>query len=220
MIAMKNWKLLIILALSIFLTACMPKILTADTLPWIGDEPILFKDSFLHQTGGWSTYEDPLSFAGYAEGGFRLWTSVPHYQIWSLSGLHFKDTLTYVRAEKLGGPDDNLFGILCRFQDKSHFYALVISSDGYFGIFRRMENKLDLIDQTYMEFSEIINRGEAANEIQAVCQGGQLALIVNEKLLLQVQDDHFGYGDVGLIVGNFSEAGVDILFDDFIVMKR
>jgi hypothetical protein len=34
-----------------------------------------------------------------------------------------------------------------------------------------------------------------------------------------VEDADLDFGDVGLVVGNFSEPGVDILFDDFIVVK-
>ena len=57
------------------------------------------------------------------------------------------------------------------------------------------------------------------NEIQAVCKGNHLILIVNDVRLLQVEDHYLDTGDVGLIVGNFSEPGVDILFDNFIVVK-
>jgi len=96
---------------------------------------------------------------------------------------------------------------------------LVIGSDGYYGIYKMASGEQSLISQVHMDFSENINRGGKENEIIAVCQGDQLALIVNDTPLIQVEDAAFKHGDVGLIVGNFSEQGVDILFDDFIVMK-
>jgi UDP-N-acetylmuramyl pentapeptide synthase len=73
--------------------------------------------------------------------------------------------------------------------------------------------------QTQMGFSEAILRGDQANEILALCQGDQLVLYANDTKLLQVTDDTFSYGDVGLIAGNLSTPGTDILFNYFIVLK-
>jgi hypothetical protein len=216
---MKHLSFLLFIFLMLMLTACRAEAFTADTLPWVGDEPVLFKDSFTSQTGGWSTHDDVLSFSGYTQGGFRLWANVPQFQFWSVPGLNFKDTLIYTSATKLNGPDDNLFGVLCRYQDELNFYALVIGSDGYFGIYKMLAGEQALIGQETMVFSESINRGAALNEIKAVCQGDQLVLTVNGTRLIQAQDDSLAFGDVGLIVGNFSEPGVDVLFDNFIVVK-
>ncbi len=201
------------------LGACSSQSLTADTLPWIADTPVLFRDDFSSESGGWSTHADAVSFAGYDQGRFRLWVDVPFYHFWSVPGLHFQDTLVFTRAIKQAGPENNLFGILCRYQDSRNFYALVIGSDGYYGIFKSENGSQSLIGQEHMDFNEVIRRGEADNEIQAVCQGDQLVLIVNGVKLLQVQDGTFPQGDVGLIAGSFLEPGVDIYFDDFIVVK-
>ncbi len=216
---MKRLNILILLFFSLLLGGCQEQVLTADTLPWVGEEKVLFKDDFTFTTGGWRTYQDSLSFAGYQSGGFRLWTDAPHYQFWSVPGLNLKDSLIYTHIRKLDGPDDNLFGVLCRYQDAANYYALVIGSDGYYGIYKMIAGQQILIGQTHMDFSELINRGQNENELMALCQGDQLTLFVNDTPLLQVEDSSLEYGDVGLVVGNFSEPGVDILFDDFIVMK-
>jgi len=216
---MKKKISLILLIFAFSISGCIAETLTADTLLWVGEEPVLFRDDFSKEAGGWTTRDDTLSFAGYDQSGFRLWSNVPDYQFWSLPGLNFKDVLLYVRARKQAGPDNNLFGLLCRYQNEENFYALVIGSDGYYGIFKRVEGEQSLIAQKHMDFSEAIHRGDAVNEIQAICQADQLALFVNETRLLQVQDNSLGYGDVGLIIGNFEESGIDILFDDFIVVN-
>ncbi len=218
---MKRIKILfvLVLVLVLFLSACQDTAFTADTMPWVGDEPVLFKDDFSDTLGNWTIHSDSLSFAGYEQSGFRLWADVPNYQFWSVPGLNFVDTLVHTRALKLNGPDDNMFGILCRYQDEENYYALVIGSDGYYGVFRTLAGEQVLIAQEHMDYSDAIHQGNETNEIQAVCQGEQLALIVNGTSLVQVQDDVLTHGDVGLIVGNFTEAGVDVLFDDFIVVK-
>lgn len=216
---MKRLMHLLIIIFPLFLVGCQGQPLTADTFPWVGEEKVLFKDDFAFETGGWRTYQDSLSFAGYQSGGFRLRADVPHYQFWSVPGLNLKDAVIYTSASKLDGPDDNMFGILCRYQNPANYYALVIGSDGYYGIFKMVAGQQTLIGQAHMDFSELINRGENKNELTALCQNNKLALIVNEIPLIQVEDTTFDYGDVGLVVGNFSEPGVDILFDDFIVIR-
>jgi hypothetical protein len=193
--------------------------LAADGLPWVGDEPVLFRDDFAADTGIWTTWETQLSFSAYDHGGLRLWANAPDYQFWSVPGLNFKDVLINVHARRLTGPDNNLFGLICRYQDADNFYALTLGSDGYYGIYKRLDGEQSLIAQTHMDFSDAIVQGDAVNVVRAVCQGDQLALFVNDVKLIQVQDDTFGNGDVGVIAGNFDEPGVDIVFDDFIVVK-
>ncbi|MFN2303421.1 MAG: hypothetical protein ACK2TV_06785 [Anaerolineales bacterium] len=214
---MKIHKVFVLIFIAMVLSACTSPRLAVDTLPWLGDEPILFKDSFSSKTGGWFTYADDQLFSGYAQGGFRLRSNVKNYQFWSVPGLNFKDTVIFTRAKKLSGPEDNLYGVLCRYQDDSNYYALVISSDGYYGIFKTLLGEQSLIAQESMDFSEVIHGDETPNDIQAVCQDERLSLIVNGVPLLQVQDSSLANGDIGLVVGNFLEPGVDILFDDLIV---
>jgi len=213
-------RILLLLLLSLLLTGCGRLFLTADTIPWINQNPVLFKDDFTDQTGGWMTYQDSLSFAGYEQSGFRLMTDVPNYQIWSVPGLSFRNTQIFVQARKIEGIDDNLFGLMCRYQDQAHYYAFVISSDGYFGIYKKIDGQLALIDQAHMDFSVAINQGTGVNDIQVVCLDDQLVLTVNNRRLLQVRDDTLTYGDVGLIAGSYETPGVSILFDNFIVLKR
>ena len=150
-------KVYLVLLLMLTLSSCVGGSLTADTLPWVSEDPILFKDSFATETGGWITHEDVMSFSGYAQGGFRMWANVPNLQFWSFPSLNFMNTHIYVRATKLGGPDNNLIGLICRYQDESNYYSLMIGSDGYYGIFRTLAGEQTLIDQPHMEFSEAIN---------------------------------------------------------------
>mgnify|MGYP006281921169 CR=1 FL=1 len=218
-IMMKRKIVFSLLLLPLMLIGCFELPITADTFAWIREERLLFKDTFAENSGGWKTHEDTLSYAGYQEGGFRLWADVPNYQFWSVPGLNFRDTQVVARARVLAGPDDNMFGLLCRYQDENNYYALVIGADGYYGIFKNLDGEHSLIDQQHMDFSEEINRGKNENKLQAVCQNDHLSLFVNGTMLLQVQDESLAYGDIGLIVGNFAESGVDVLFDDFIVVS-
>ena len=215
----RNFLNLLLIPMLLLLSSCYLKSLSADNIPWGEDDPILFKDDFSGEKGGWVTSEDSRSFSGYALGGFQFRSDIPNFQFWSVPGLNFTDAHIYARARKISGPNDNLFGLICRYQDPLNFYALIIGSDGYYGILKVFQGSQTLIDQKHLDFSESINRGNADNEIHALCEGENLVLIVNDTRLLHVQDSSLSYGDVGLIVGNFSETGVNVLFDNFIVLR-
>lgn len=211
--------IIILVFMSAGLVGCRTRFLTADTLPWVRSDPLFFKDGFSFESGVWQTHEDKLSFSGYQDEKYRLWVDVPYYQYISVPGLNFRNVKVFTSVEKQSGPDNNLFGLLCRYQDNLNYYAFVVGSDGYYGIYRVVDGEKTLIGQQHLDFSEYINRGNQVNDLMAICQEDQLVLLVNGVRLIQVQDDSLAFGDVGLIAGNFSEPGVDILFDNFIVAK-
>lgn len=217
--SMKIKRLSVLILMLILLSACSHLPIPMDTMPWANNNPVYFRDDFSQNSGGWSVFDSGLGFAKYDQGGLRLGSEVENYQIWSSPGLNFADVQIFTQSTKLSGTDDNLFGILCRYQDRSNFYAFVIGSDGYYGIFKMVQGQQSLIKQPHMDFSPVIKPGSEINKIQALCKGDQLALVVNDNVLLRVQDDTLSHGDVGLMVGNFSQPGVDILFDNFIVVK-
>ena len=103
----------------------------------------------------------------------------------------FTDTRIEVLATKIGGPDENDFGVICRFQDINNFYSFSISSDGYWGIFKSVNGEWELIGKEFLQFNEYINQGQATNKIQAECIGDMLALYVNGEYLFEVEDDSF-----------------------------
>lgn len=216
---MKRLFLISLVFIVLGLTACHEENLAADRLPWVSDTPVLFKDDFSHTSGGWSTHSNSSSFSGYDQNGFLLSTEIPNYQFWSVPGLIFQDVLIHTKAIKLDGPEDNLFGVICRYQDPRHFYALVIGSDGYYGIFKMVNGHFELIERPAMDFSAMIHPGAEMNEIHGLCQGERLELIVNGVKLIEVQDASLTTGDVGLIAGNLDDPGISVLFDNFFVAK-
>lgn len=183
-----------------------------------GEEGLLFADDFSDPTSGWYTNGDPASPGFYDSGGYRLMKTQPQGAVWALPGRLFGDVRIEVDATKMGGIDDNYFGIMCRVQgttDTASFYVLLISSDGYYGIGKRVnEGPLELVEQDAMYFSSHINQGNSTNHITAICSGTRIALYVNGELLVEVEDASLASGQIGLMVGAFDVEGTDILFDN------
>lgn len=178
---------------------------------------LLFQDGFSDPSSGWDKVRSPDGMTDYENERYRIVVNAANADYWSNPGLYFEDVHIEVDALKNAGPDDNDFGVLCRYQDTENFYFLIISSDGYYGIGIVEDGHQRLLEPPQMYHSEAIIPGNAVNHIQAVCQGSRLALIVNGEFIAETSDATFSDGDIGLIVGSFDEPGVDVLFDNLTV---
>jgi hypothetical protein len=203
--------------LALLLTACSPE--TFFTNLSSGDNKVLFKDDFSNTSGGWTTQRDENTIIDYENGGFRIWVNRPNFDYWSVPGLRFTDVSIDVDARKLAGPDDNDYGIICRYKDQDNFYGFLISSDGYYGISKRKNGDHTIIGGQGMRPNASIHKSTTINHIHADCIGSTLTLYVNDEKMAQVTDADYTVGDVGLLAGSFTQPGVDVFFQNFLVKK-
>jgi hypothetical protein len=180
---------------------------------------VLFQDDFSRTLSGWDRYRDAVYSADYAPGGYRIQVFAPQTDAWANPGLNLSDVRIEFDAAKQSGPDNNAFGVLCRYQNARSFYFFLVSSDGYTGIGISLDGRRKLLSGDTMLPSGAVLLGEAVNHIRADCIGDQLALYVNGILVAQAQSSQWGDGDVGLTAGSYDEAGVDILFSNFSVIQ-
>jgi hypothetical protein len=123
-----------------------------------------------------------------------------------------------VDVAKIGGPDENRIGLLCRFA-KGNYYFFMVSSDGYYTIGKFIDENATLLGQSEMQFNEAIHKGLAVNHLRGDCVDNVLTFYVNGKQVAQTQDGDLAEGDVGLLVGTFTEPGVDVIFDNYLVTQ-
>jgi hypothetical protein len=180
----------------------------------------LFQDDFSDKSGNWYTYEDANGTTDYQDDGFRIYINESNSYHWTNPNLYFSDTRIEVEATKLAGPEENDFGIICRYQDDNNFYFFTISSDGYYGIAKIVGGMESFIGMENLEQNEsVIKSGETINIVRADCIGNTLALFVNGQQLAEVSDSDFTSGDIGLIASTYETPGTDILFDNLIVRQ-
>jgi hypothetical protein len=210
--------LLALLTTALLLSAC-----SGSSLPAGGETlapgTVLFADDFSNTSNGWGIWNRDGALVAYHQGGLRILVDETQYDFWSVSGRQFSNAQIEVEATKIGGPDDNDFGIICRYQDEDNFYMLLVSSDGYFGIASMKEGQYRMIGSEALQYSQSIAQGQATNHLRADCVGSTLRLFANGQKLLEVQDSAFTSGDVGLLAGAYNTSGVDLLFDNFIVKQ-
>ena len=187
-----------------------------------GSGDILFQDDFSNVNSGWDRSQDSKYFSDYKNGGYRLNVIPANYSIFANPYRSFQNDVSIeVDATKIGGPDDNAFGVICRYQDVDNFYFFYISSDGYVGIGIDNAGKKTIISTSdgNMVSDSNIYQGAATNHMRADCIGDTLTLYVNGTQIATATDGTFTGGDVGLIVRTYNVGGTDIMFDNFFVYK-
>jgi hypothetical protein len=177
---------------------------------------MLFFDDFSDTSTGWDQAEDADYSTAYYSGSYRIIVKTEMSDSWANpSERIFGDVIVEADAIKNGGPDDNDFGLICRYQDANHFYYATISSDGFYGITRVSSESTEILGRDYLEYSDVINQGFATNRIRFDCVDEEFTLYVNGQMLDQQTDGNYSSGNVGLIAGTFENSGTDILFDNF-----
>jgi hypothetical protein len=153
----------------------------------------------------------------YDAGGFRILVQSSNFNFWSTPHRDFEDVRLEVDAAKLAGPDENRIGLLCR-QSGAEYYFFMMSSDGYNGIGIMTGGQARLLSSSQMQQSDKILQGMAVNHLRADCTGNELVFYVNGFALASVHDPTLTSGDVGVLAGTFEVPGVDIVFDNFVVL--
>ncbi|VAW41270.1 hypothetical protein MNBD_CHLOROFLEXI01-1304 [hydrothermal vent metagenome] len=217
---MRKWIILLLLSIStLFLAACTIATPTADTCDQNGS---LLQDDFSgEQQCGWREYSQGGAVVEIAEGSLNISTSQTGQIWWSNVGRDFADVIVTVQARQTSGPNNNAYGVICRYQDENNFYIFLISGDGFYAI-GKYESGKDQIsylteNQEYIP-SDLINQGIATNLIRVSCVGNELSLSVNGLPLVTVMDDKFMAGDVGLGVSTLEPGTAVVQFDDLLVL--
>lgn len=212
-----NKKLYLLLTISALVLAALACGFGAEpeTLP----AGILFQDDFSDTSSGWDRVDVDEGITDYADGVYRIFVNTDSTDVWTNPGLNFTDTIIEVEAEKVGGPDDNDFGVICRYEDTNNFYFFILSSDGYYGVGRVLDGVQELLGEEELMPGDAINIGNATNNIKADCVGSTLTLYANGTQLISVEDTALTSGDVGLLAGTFDTPGTDIHFDNFVVRQ-
>jgi hypothetical protein len=180
---------------------------------------IIFRDNFSQVPSGWGTWERDEAVVAYEQGGLRILVNQADFDFWSVAGRHIEDAVIEVDVQRLAGPEDNDFGVICRYQDAKNFYMFLVSSDGYYGIAKLKEDQHSLIGVDQLKYSDRIRPDQSSHRLRADCVGENLKLYVDGNLMLEAHDSDFSTGDVGVLAGAYSTPGVDVLFDNFEVRQ-
>jgi hypothetical protein len=209
------FSLLIVLSLACSTTA---PVVSAPQDQTASSGSVLFQDDFARPISGWDRFISAEGTMDYDAAGYRMLVNSLNTNFWSTPHKNFADVRMEVDAGKLGGPDENRIGLLCRFTGNDYYFFLM-SSDGFYGIGIFTGGQGVLLGQSEMQASSNIKKGLAVNHLRADCTGDTLTFYVNGFQLISVQDARLKSGDIGLLAGTFAQPSVDVIFDNFVALK-
>ncbi|MCA9946173.1 MAG: hypothetical protein KC449_21965 [Anaerolineales bacterium] len=219
---MGKWilRLLLLLLLPVPLLAC--SIAGGTTADPCNENGALLRDDFSGvQNCGWREYNQGGAVVAIDEDALTISTSQTGQIWWTNVGRDFNDVIITVQARQMSGPNNNAYGVLCRYQDENNFYIFLISGDGYYAIGKYVTGKTQVSylteNQEYV-FSDLINQGGATNLLRVSCIGNELSLSVNGLPLITVVDGSFTSGDIGLGVSTLEPGTAVVQFDDLLVL--
>ena len=212
---MKRRPVGLVILLMLCLSACRSSLI-ANLVTQPGDR--LFWDDFSDSSGHWPQISGPDGRASVSAGTYRFQVLTAQHELLATPGYRFGDVQVEADAERMGGPMQNLFGLVCRSANLENFYFFAISSDGYYGIGKVKDGRVSILGQAMMAYSPVILQG-APNHLRFDCIGGTLKGSVNGQFLALGKDADFTSGEAGLMAGAPGSPGVDVAFDNFVVYK-
>jgi hypothetical protein len=212
---MKSFIVLTSFLLLFLLSSCLPS--ASPVPPSANPGDVLYQEQFEKNTTGWARIANDNGIMDYDGGGYRILVRQPKLNIWSTSEKDFGDVRVEADVIKLNGPDENRMGLICRYQG-GDYYFFMISDDGYYVIGKFIGGLTLLLGQSEMQASNAIQTG-TMNHLRADCIGNKLTFYINFTEVASAADTDFPSGDVGVVAGAFSEPGVDVLFDNFVVIQ-
>jgi hypothetical protein len=208
-----------IVVLILIITACTP---APTSTPAYNAANVLFADNFAKTDSGWDRTQNDTGVTDYSNVGYLIYIKKADIIKWANPTKTFQDDVRIeVDAGMSAGPNDNAFGLICRYQDTQNFYYFYISSDGYAGIGRKLAGNYSIISSSSAELQKVdgINLGMATNHLRVDCVGNTLTLFVNGTQVAIAIDSSFKGGTAGLIARSYNTGGVNILFTNFYVYK-
>jgi len=183
----------------------------------------LFQDDFGGEKDcGWALYNRGGTVVEINEGVLRMSTSQPGQIWWTNPGQSFDDVIMTTDSRQISGPNNNAYGTICRYQNEENFYVFLISGDGYYTIGKYTSDSPSityLTENGEYQYSDVINQGNATNQIRASCIGQELSLTVNGITLTTVTDPTFVIGDVGLAVSALDPGTAVVEYTNFRVVE-
>lgn len=177
------------------------------------DFRIIFEDDFSLRQGWVVDNSEQFNFH-YTSGGYVIKNKLLEDMVWSVRSTPYSDVRVEVIAQRISGPRDGYYGVTCRHEDGSYYYAMVVGSDGTYGIAKQFEGNLEFIELE-QDTQARIYTGNGINHVRADCIGSTLTLYANDFKLLEVKDPTFTAGSVGMVVGTREKEDNEVLFTYF-----
>lgn len=145
----------------------------------------------------------------------------PQIFAWSnCTAQEFSDFVLEVDATQVGGPDNNDYGIIFRYNSSTNeYYTFQISGDGYYMVnYSGATPEASFILLNWAAIPDV-KKGNSTNHLKVSAIGDEITVYVNDVMVGFVRSNILKSGYVGLSAGAFDVANVKISFDNLKITK-
>lgn len=163
----------------------------------------------------WEAYTSPKGVElGIEDGVYRMFTMNEGY-VWGLNEQQHDNVVLEVEITPMSvDSGDDAFGVMCRadVSNNGDGYYFMIKGDGYYSI--SMGDGADIKPLVEWQPSKAIHEGIDKNRVRVVCVDDNLALYVNDQLLIETHDTTYTSGYAGLTIAAAPNSSSDVAFDN------
>jgi hypothetical protein len=179
----------------------------------------VFYEDFANNNRGWSETADTDTSTYLSDGRLFLQVNPVQFSLWipNPETPDLENIVINVDVNIEQATHDGDIGVLCRYRDADNHYALEVSEDGYYTIWKRVNGEVITIVEWAP--SDLIPTDGSPFVVNASCNGAQLSVGINGNLLATGTDTDFSSGNVGMIAGTWVNPGLTVSFDNFEVIE-
>jgi hypothetical protein len=183
--------------------------------------PATWQDDFSNPRSGWQRSEDldTNSYLGYQDQRYLIQAGDRRALLWGLNQAYtFKSSQIAVTAYLDASNPEAGFGVLCGYQDASHFYFFELGADGYYAIVHMQAGEPHFLAGD-SKSTQLPNQA-ASYRLQVICTPQILQMQVGTLTLASVIPPSAPDGLIGLLVHTYQRGAARVYFDDLQVVQQ
>jgi len=183
---------------------------------------VLLNEDF-SQDDVWSTFTSDNGAVSYDAGQYVLATKRSQWFVWGQpeSEPTFSDVIIEATVKNTGDADDAGFGLMCNYEDDTHYYYAGVAPDGYLAVVKADGDTEKVLssDTDQWESSDSVPVNASSYKIGLECANGRVALYLNKEEIFSAQDKTFTEGQVGVFLQSFDKSDAEVHFDNLTITE-
>jgi len=182
-----------------------------------------FQDDFFDPKSGWDVGQRSGGVTlAYDSGSYRIFLPQDETAWESYVDDNYTDFEVEVEVVRIKGPKDGEFGVTCRVNEDG-CYSFWVTGEGNYGICKVYYGETDDDEEEYVDLAQgragFLQLSNGYNRLNAGCVGHKLTMLLNGRKALEVEDNEFARGDIGLMAstGESDKGGLDVRFKNLVV---
>jgi S1-C subfamily serine protease len=177
---------------------------------------VVFEDDFIDNRNSWALGSDENGGVEIASDQLVISLGVENYIQWTTLPTTYDEIIMTAEAQFIQSTGDGEAGFICGLRNSENFTILEVSEDGFYTIWKYVDDEyVSLVEWTYSDVIDL----SVPFTLSAFCGPDRLALAYNDVLLVDLEDENYVPGNIGLIAGTWDFPDVVVGYDRFTIIE-